>query len=178
MMLETPVSRAMLGGAAFALCAALAAARGGRAFHGAVRGVAEAGPVGGAPMAARPAPTLGDSLIALEQDSWRAWQKRDGRFFEGFLSDDHVEIGAGGIQGKTAVVAGVASPACTVRTYATDHFELTRLSATAALLTYHASQETTCNGQAVPSPVWVGSLYVLREDRWVNAAYQQTPAHP
>jgi hypothetical protein len=36
---------------------------------------------------------LKDSLVALEKESWRAWQHRDGAFFQKFLSDDHVEVG-------------------------------------------------------------------------------------
>jgi len=117
---------------------------------------------------------LMDTLVDLEKRSWVAWQKRDGAFFESFLSDDHVEIGASGIGNKALVVAGVKSPACVVSHYEVDHFALTRLSPTTALLTYHAAQDTQCGGQPVPSPAWAGSLYLLREGRWVNAVYQQS----
>ena len=129
----------------------------------------------GAPPAAAPAPdALKDTLVTLEKQSWEAWQKRDGAFFERFLSDDHVEVGFGGITDKRTVVAGVASPACIVRSYAVDRFELTKLSPTTALLTYHAAQDTVCGGKPVPSPVWVSSLYVKRSGRWLNAVYQQS----
>ena len=37
--------------------------------------------------------------------------------YRGFLSDDHVEVGFGGVIGKAAVVAGVGSPICVVRSY-------------------------------------------------------------
>jgi hypothetical protein len=131
------------------------------------------------PTGATVAPTrdaLADSLIHLERQSWEAWRRRDGAFFQRFLSDDHVEVGFGGVNGKATVVAGVASPSCTVTDYALDSFGLTRFDSTTALLTYHASQHTTCNGRAVPSPVWVGSLYVRRGGVWVNAVYQQSQA--
>jgi hypothetical protein len=49
--------------------------------------------------------------------------------------------------------------------------------ANAALLTYHAAQDTTCGGKVVPSPVWASSLYIKRGDKWFNAAYQQTPTN-
>ncbi len=55
-------------------------------------------------------PVLRDSLVALERQSWEAWKNRDGKFFEGFLSDDHAEIGFGGVTNKVTVVAGVGSP--------------------------------------------------------------------
>ena len=120
------------------------------------------------------APARKDSLVALEKQSWEAWKNRDGKFFEGFLSDDHVEIGFGGRTDKKTVVAGVGSPACVVKSYTVDRFDLKVLGPDTALLTYYADQDTTCGGNPVPSPVWVGSLYVRRGGRWWNAAYQQT----
>jgi hypothetical protein len=117
---------------------------------------------------------LKETLVKLEQQSWEAWQKRDGKFFQDFLSDDHVEMGFGGRANKATVVAGVASPICVVKTYAVDQFELTAFDANTALLTYHAAQDTACGGNPVPSPVWVSSLYIRRGGRWHNAFYQQT----
>jgi hypothetical protein len=118
--------------------------------------------------------TLKETLINLEKQSWEAWQKRDGKFFQEFLSDDHVEVGFGGLTNKARVVAGVASPVCVVKSYAVEKFELTMIDANTALLNYHAEQDTDCGGNAVPSPVWVSSLYVKRGGHWLNAFYQQT----
>jgi hypothetical protein len=118
---------------------------------------------------------LKETLVNLEKQSWEAWKNRDGKFFQGFLSDDHVEVGFGGPANKATVVAGVASPICSVKSYTVEKFDVTVLSADTAVVTYHAAQDTTCNGKPVPSPVWVSSLYVKRGDRWLNALYQQTP---
>jgi hypothetical protein len=117
---------------------------------------------------------LKETLVSLEKQSWEAWKKRDGKFFQEFLSDDHVEVGFNGLTNKARVVAGVASPVCVVKSYAVDRFELTMIDADAALLTYHAEQDTACGGNPVPSPVWVSSLYVKRGGHWLNAFYQQT----
>ena len=114
------------------------------------------------------------TLMELEKRSWEAWKNHDGKFFEQFLSEDHVEVGFGGVTNKATVVTGVASPVCLVKSYAIDKFELVRFDESTALLTYHAEQDTTCNGQVVPSPVWVSSLYLKRHGRWLNALYQQT----
>lgn len=114
------------------------------------------------------------TLVELEKKSWEAWKNHDGKFFQQFLSDDHAEVGFGGVANKATVVAVVASPACVVKSYAIDKFELVRFDANTALLTYHAEQDTTCGGQVVPSPVWVSSLYLRRHGRWLNAVYQQT----
>jgi Domain of unknown function (DUF4440) len=118
--------------------------------------------------------TLREKLVALEKQSWEAWKNHDGGFFQKFLSDDHVEVGFNGVTDKAAVVAGVGSPICSVKQYSLDRFQLVVMDANAAVLTYHAAQETTCNGVVVPSPVWASSLYLKRGGHWFNALYQQT----
>lgn len=120
---------------------------------------------------------LKETLVNLEKQSWEAWKNRDAKFFQSFLSDDHVELGFGGPANKAAVVNVVGSPACVVKSYSVDRFELTVFDPNTALLTYHAAQDTTCGGKAVPSPVWASSLYIKRGDRWLNAVYQQTQAN-
>lgn len=110
-----------------------------------------------------------ETLINLEKQSWEAWKKRDGKFFQEFLAEDHVELGFNGAATKVQVVAFVASPVCVINSYSIDQFELKMISTSVALLTYHAVQDTTCSGVTVPSPVWASSLYVRRGDHWLNA---------
>jgi hypothetical protein len=131
-----------------------------------------------APIAARCAPVddaLEATLVTLEKSSWVAWKDRDARFFEGFLSDDHVEVGAYGVSGKAQVVAFVGSPACVVQGYTLGQFKFQRVAEDAAILTYRAEQKTLCGGVAVPSPAWATSMYAKRGGRWLNVLYQQTP---
>jgi hypothetical protein len=127
------------------------------------------------PVEVAAASSLADTLISLEKESWVAWKKRDGAFFDRFLSDDHVEVGASGIAGKKAVVSFVGSAACVVADYSVDHFTLTRIAPEVAALTYRATQTTTCGKVPVPSPVWVTSVFVRRGGKWANVIYQQTP---
>ena len=101
--------------------------------------------------------------------------KRDGKYFAGFLSDDHVEVGQSGITGKAAIVAFVGNPICKVNDYKVDQFTLTLFDSNTALLTYRAEQDTVCGSAKVPSPAWASSLYKKRGGRWLNALYQQTP---
>jgi hypothetical protein len=117
---------------------------------------------------------LKETLVKLEKQSWEAWRARDGKFYQNFLSDDHVELGGHGPFRKAAVLGFVGSPVCAVKDYAVDHFELTMFASDTALLTYHAAQDTTCSGKPVPSPAWVSSLYVKRNGKWLNVFYQQT----
>ncbi|MFL5523506.1 MAG: nuclear transport factor 2 family protein [Gemmatimonadaceae bacterium] len=118
---------------------------------------------------------LADTLELMERQSWRAWQSHDGKFFEGFLSDDHVEVGSSGTSSKASVVKFVASGVCKVSSYSLDGFKATQLARNTVLLSYHASQDTKCGAAMVPSPVWVSSLFVNHNGRWYCAVYQQTP---
>ena len=133
----------------------------------------------GGASAAAPTPDVEKTLIQLEKDSWVAWQKHDTKFYNRFLSDDHVEVGFAGPDGKANVVKGVES-GCTVKSYDTKGFKVTRLGPDTALVTYWATQDTLCGGQPVPTPVWASSLYVRRKGQWLNAVYQQSaiPAAP
>ena len=119
---------------------------------------------------------LKEDLTRLERQSWEAWKSHDGKFFQTFLSDDHLEVGFQGLSDKSQVVSFVASPICRIKSYELDSFELRKFSPETALLTYRAAQETTCNGRPVPSPVWVSSLYVKRGGHWLNALFQQSQA--
>jgi hypothetical protein len=93
-------------------------------------------------------------LVNLETRSWEAWKARDGQYFAGFLSDDHVEVGRGGLTGKAQVVAFVSSPGCVIDSYSVGKFRLTRISDDSALLDYQAEQDTKCFGHPVPTPAW------------------------
>ena len=118
---------------------------------------------------------LEKTLVALEKASWEAWKNRNASFFSNFLSDDHLEMHTNGVANKAAVLSTVATPACVVRSYSVDKFRLLRLNADAAVLAYYAEQDCVCNGKPVPSPAWVGSVYVRRDGKWLNVFYQQTP---
>lgn len=122
--------------------------------------------------------SLEQTLIALERQSWTAWKAQDASFFDGFLSDDHVELWPVGPAGKEAVVSGVRSGGCRVESYAVSAFRFTRLSSDSAVLVYRAEQKTTCGGHPVPSPVWATSIYARRDGQWMNILYEQLPAAP
>src|SRR6476620_9600872 len=47
-----------------------------------------------------------EHLIKLEKQSWEAWKNRDVKFFQNFLSDDHVEVGFGGLTSRCHHRAG------------------------------------------------------------------------
>ena len=120
--------------------------------------------------------SITSELTALERQSWVAWQARDGKFFDNFLSEDHIDVGAMGTSGKAGIVRFVGSPACVVTSYQLDSIATVVFDAHAAVLTYRLQQDTKCGGTAVPSPVWVTSLYLRRDSHWHNALFSQIPA--
>ena len=130
--------------------------------------------IAGAAEARRP-DSVEAALIALERQSWVAWQAMDSRFWETFLSDDHVEMQSGGPAGKQAVIAGIAGGLCHVSGYSLSDFTFRRFGPDTALLVYRAEQTTSCGGHAVPSPVWATSLYQRRRGHWVNVLYAHVP---
>ena len=115
-------------------------------------------------------------LIDLEKQSWQAWKDHDAGFFQNFLADDHLEILSNGPANKEAVVRTVGSKVCMVENYSVEQFNVSLIDNDTGVVTYHAAQTTTCNGQAVPSPVWATSVYARRGGRWVNVLYEQTTA--
>jgi hypothetical protein len=130
------------------------------------------------PAGARAPDSTEAALIALERQSWVAWQAMDSRFWQTFLSDDHVEMQGGGPVGKQDVIAGIAGGLCHVSGYGLSDFTFRRFAPDTALLVYRAEQTTTCGGHAVPSPVWATSLYQRRRGHWVNVLYVHSPAAP
>lgn len=115
-------------------------------------------------------------LIAMEKQSWVAWQNMDVPFWNRFLSADHVELnGYVGAMGKKGVVDGIASKACKVASYKVGNFTFRRFDARTALLVYRAEQDTMCGAVKVPSPVWVTSLFQKRGSRWENVLYGHSP---
>jgi hypothetical protein len=115
-------------------------------------------------------------LTSLEKASWVAWQRMDAGFWESFLSDDHIELNAfAGPVGKQAVIGGISSRQCHVRSYKVDRFTFRRLDENTAILVYRAEQDTTCGSVTVPTPVWATSVYQLRDGRWQNVLYEHTP---
>ena len=120
--------------------------------------------------------SLESRIMELERESWMAWKAQDSAFFDGFLADDHVELGRGGPATKRDVLGFIRGGACKVESYAISDFHFTRLSESSAMLVYHVRQSTQCAGSPVPSPAWATSVFALRDGRWRNVLYQQLPA--
>ena len=112
-------------------------------------------------------------LIALEKQSWAAWQKKDVPFWQGHLSADHVEIdGPNGPQDRNYVLTGVANKSCVVDRYNLDGFTFRPLGPDAGMLVYHATQQFTCGDRHIPNAGWVTSIYRRHNGHWGNVLFE------
>jgi Domain of unknown function (DUF4440) len=129
--------------------------------------------------AAKPPSSLEAHLIALEKQSWEAWQKKDVPFWQRHLSGDHVEIdGPVGPQDRNYVIKGVGERSCSVDNYKVDNFQFRALGRDAGMLVYHAEQQFTCGDKHFPNVGWVTSLYRRKNGAWENVLFEHYPVPP
>ncbi len=126
-----------------------------------------------APKAAAP---TADSLAALDKQAWEAFGKKDAAFFEGFLADNFVGFGDDGKRPTRAeAIKMIGENKCEIKSFSFSDTKVTMVGADAAVLTYKATQDGTCEGQKLPSPATVATVFVRSGDSW-KAAYHNEVA--
>ena len=120
-----------------------------------------------APKAAAP---TADSLMALDSKAWDAYKAKDGAFFNNFLADNFVGFDNGKHMTKAEVVKEISENKCEVKSHSLSDPKLTMAGADAAVITYKATLDGTCEGKKIPSPLTVASVFVRSGDTW-KAAY-------
>ena len=115
-------------------------------------------------------------IISTEKKLWEAWKTKDRKVFKANLSADSLMIGDTGVASKADALREMESMSCEVKSYALSDIKVTFMNNDAALITYKATQDATCGGQAVPAAIWATSAYVKRGGRWYAASHQETPA--
>lgn len=119
------------------------------------------------------APTK-EALVALETKAFEAWKNKDGKFFEGFLTDNFVEFGEKGREGKAETIKGITESKCEVKSIALSDEQMTSVGADVAVLTSKANAEGTCNGQKLV-PMWAATIFVRSGDAWKAAYHNEQP---
>lgn len=127
--------------------------------------------------AAKPAgqPATLDAIAALEKSGWEGWKNNDPKVFNDLLSDRAVGFGKDGRQDKAAMIKSFGDTKCDVKSYSWADQKLTNLSPDVAIITFKSTQEATCGGKKVPSPVNSVSVYVREGDKWKNLLYMESP---
>lgn len=120
------------------------------------------------------APTK-ESLVAMENKAFEAWSKKDGKFFEGLMTDNFVAMTPMGPVDKTASLKEITESKCEVKSYSFSDEQMTPVGADVAVLTYKASADYTCDGKKQPGNVWAASIYTRSGNEWKAVYHNETP---
>ena len=120
---------------------------------------------------------LKDDLVAMEKRAWTAWGSQDAQAFRDLMTEDAVQAvaGAGVSTGREKIMADVKSNTCQMKSFDFTDVKLRQLSPDIAVLTYMATQDTTCEGQKLPAKVFATSIYLRQGGKWRSTSYQETP---
>lgn len=154
--------------------AAFFAACGAPAGNGPATNNANAGNANTAKPAAA-APTK-EALMTLEKAAWEAWKTRDAKWTEENASDKYVGFGSTGRMDKAASIKSFTEQKCEIKSYTLSDDKMHMVGADAALLTFKAAQDYTCDGKKGPDNVYSASIYVRDGEKWKAAFYAEAPA--
>lgn len=115
------------------------------------------------------------ALVAIEHRLWHAWATSDIEIFAGHLSEQGLAIMSEEVLTKTALLDMIANDSCEVRDWKIRNRKVNRLSETTAILTFHAFQDAVCDGEILPSTLYVSSVYVWEEGVWKLGSHHQQP---
>jgi hypothetical protein len=116
-----------------------------------------------------PAAPTKDALVTLEKSAYEAWQSKDAKFWDTFLSDRFVGYGSSGKLDKASATKEYTGADCEIKSYALSDEQMKPLGNDAALITYKTTVDGTCGGQKVPAVSWAAGVYVRDGDQWKGA---------
>lgn len=125
-----------------------------------------------APKAAAP---TADTFLPMENKAFEAWKTKDGKYFDGYIGDNFVPGPGESVKTKADVVKMISEGNCDVKNYAISDGHVTTAGADAAVFTYKATAEGTCEGKPIPSPVTAATVFVRSGDSW-KAVYHNEVA--
>jgi hypothetical protein len=105
-------------------------------------------------------------LNGLEEESYRAWQSKDAKFWSTFLSERFVSWGSSGRIDKAAAGREWSGTNCNIVSYQISDSQVSRLTPDAAVITHKTSVDGSCGGNRLPNASWTATAYVLEGARW------------
>jgi ketosteroid isomerase-like protein len=105
-------------------------------------------------------------LNQLEDESYRAWQSKDTKFWRGLLSENFVSWGSSGRIGKAAAVREWSGTNCNIVSYQISDSQVSRLTPEAAVITHKTIVDGSCSGNRLPAASWTATGYVFEAGRW------------
>ncbi|HEY0565923.1 MAG TPA: nuclear transport factor 2 family protein [Terriglobales bacterium] len=117
------------------------------------------------------------TLQTNENSLWEAWKKHDSKAYDELLSDDAIDIGAYGSlgQGRAAVLQGVVTAYCAVRSYGLSDFHYVWLDDDSVMQIYTAHTDASCGGHRLPDTIIASTLWQRRAGKWLSRFHQESP---
>ncbi|HEY0427817.1 MAG TPA: nuclear transport factor 2 family protein [Pyrinomonadaceae bacterium] len=116
------------------------------------------------------------TFMTMEKGAWDAFGKGDGKYFETFLADDAMLGSETGFATKAQSIKDISTKPCELKSYSFSNFKVAMLDKNTALITYEATQNVTCGGQAGPGKIYGTSVYVKRKGKWLAAFHNEITA--
>jgi Domain of unknown function (DUF4440) len=110
-------------------------------------------------------------LSGIEEESYRAWQSNDTKFWYTFLSEKFVSWGLSGRMDKAAAIREWSGTNCKIASYQISDSQVSRLTPEAAVITHKTTVDGSCGGNRLPKASWTATAYVLEGARW-NAVFR------
>ncbi len=120
------------------------------------------------------APTV-ETLKALETKAYEAYRNKDGKFFEGFLTDEYGGSGTGRRLNKAATVKMIVENKCDVKSFSFADETLTKVGATTAVFTTKVAVDGSCEGRKMPAQFISASVFVRKGSEWKVAWHGEVP---
>jgi len=114
-------------------------------------------------------------LDSLEKSAYQAWQSKDTRFWNSFLSDKFIGWGASGRLNKLSATKEYSAADCEIKSYALASEQISPLSTDAALITHQVTVDGSCGGQKLAANSWAASVYVRDGDKWKAVFHAEAP---
>jgi hypothetical protein len=105
-------------------------------------------------------------ISGLEEESYRAWQSKDTRFWNTFLSEKFVSWGSSGRIDKPDAIREWGGTNCRIDSYQISDSQVSRLTPEAAVITHKTTLDGSCNGDRLPNASWTATAYVLEGGDW------------
>ena len=120
---------------------------------------------------------LQENLLAREKVFWTAWGNKDSGPTRKETVESFVQVvaGVGMTEGREAAAKVIETHNCVMKSFEFSDANLRRPAPDVAILTYVATQDTSCGGQKLPKKVFVSSTWVKRDGEWKGFQYQETP---
>jgi uncharacterized protein (TIGR02246 family) len=114
------------------------------------------------------------TLLALEDEMWRANRAGDGAFYAHLLRDDALVVSRYGVAGKEQIVPVIDKNDNPYLRTDLSNQRVLRITDDSALVTYEAAVTALVNGAEVSFRVLATSVYAYDGQRWRGVFHQQT----